>query len=228
MGTQPHVFVHNREHAVDKSAWRAKADEYIQEISRAKAASKWKEYVNNANGKTIWQIKKYITNTPTSTSVPTLNGNAATNEQKSVHFVKPSSRNHLEQSSQISQQIQKAVSDRLAPDKAPHRHEISNRALKSTLPVIEHHLLAIMQVSIRLGHFPKLFKHTATVILRQPRRLDYTKVNAYRPIALENTLGTKVMEVSLQRSLATSLRRMSYCHRTITVDAHGEALRMQR
>ena len=50
-----------------------------------------------------------------------------------------------------------------------------------------------MQASLRLGHFPKPFKHTTTVVLRKPRRPDYTKVKAYRPIALENTLG-KVME----------------------------------
>src|SRR5216117_2534738 len=68
-------------HAMDKAAWRIKANEYTQEIARAKAR-KWKEYVNNANHKTIWQIKKYITNKPTSTFIPTLDGHAATNEQK--------------------------------------------------------------------------------------------------------------------------------------------------
>src|SRR5438552_1152926 len=50
-----------------------------------------------------------------------------------------------------------------------------------------------MQASLRLGHFPKPFKHTTTVVLRKPSKPDYTKVKAYRPIALENTMG-KVME----------------------------------
>jgi len=66
---------------MNKAAWRIKANEYTQEIARAKA-SKWKEYVNNANHKRIWQIKKYITNKPTSTFIPTLDGHTATNEQK--------------------------------------------------------------------------------------------------------------------------------------------------
>jgi hypothetical protein len=50
-----------------------------------------------------------------------------------------------------------------------------------------------MQTSLRLGYFPKAFKPTTMVILRKPSRPDYTKAKAYRPIALENTLG-KVME----------------------------------
>ena len=180
----------------------------MQETSRAKT-NKWKEYVNNANGKTIWQIKKYITNTPTSTFVPTLNGNAATNEQKVRALLKaffpspppadltaiPSAvySEEVPYEAQITiQQIREAV-NRLAPDKAPSSDEISNRVLKNVLPVIENHLLALMQASIRLAHFPKPFKHTTTVVLRKPSRPDYTKVKAYRPIALENTLG-KVME----------------------------------
>ena len=28
-------------------------------------AGKWREYVNDADNKSIWQIKKYITNLPT-------------------------------------------------------------------------------------------------------------------------------------------------------------------
>jgi len=58
-----------------------------------------------------------------------------------------------------------------------------------------------MQASIRLGHFPKPFKHTTTVVLRKPSKPDYTKVKAYRPIALENTLG-KIMESIMAENLS--------------------------
>ena len=50
-----------------------------------------------------------------------------------------------------------------------------------------------MQASINLGHFPKCFKNTDTIVLRKPAKPDYTQAKAYRPIALENTLG-KVLE----------------------------------
>jgi ribonuclease HI len=195
-------------HAIDKAAWRTKADEYVQEIAHAKV-SKWKEYVNNVNNKTIWQVKRYVTNIPTSTFVPTLDGHAATNEQKIValqkaFFPKPPPADltdiplaaYPEEAPYEAQvtirQIRETI-NRLAPDKAPGPDEISNIVLKNTLPVIEHHLQTLMQASLRLGHFPKSFKHTTTVVLRKPSKPDYTKVKAYRPIALENTLG-KVME----------------------------------
>src|SRR5216117_692741 len=155
-------------HAVDKAAWKDKANEYEEESARAKV-SKWKEYVNNADGKTIWQIKKYITNIPTSTFIPTLNGHAATYEQKvnalrKAFFPKPPladltdipSAVHPQEipyEAQITiQQIREAV-NRLAPDKAPGPDEISNRVLKNALPAIEHHLQALMQASLKLGHF---------------------------------------------------------------------------
>src|SRR5438552_9345349 len=49
------------------------------------------------------------------------------------------------------------------------------------------------QASINLGHFPSCFKTTTTIIMRKPQKPNYTKPNAYRPIALESTLG-KVLE----------------------------------
>ena len=52
-----------------------------------------------------------------------------------------------------------------------------------------------MQASIDLGYFPKSFKQMNTVVLRNPGKPDYTVIKAYRPIALENTLG-KILESS--------------------------------
>ena len=43
------------------------------------------------------------------------------------------------------------------------------------------------------GHFPQPFKETITLVLRKPNKPNYTKPNAYRPIALESTIG-KVLE----------------------------------
>jgi len=77
-------------HEEDKKAWRKKADEYTKEISKAKTA-KWREYVNGADNKSIFQIKKYITNTPTQAIIPTLNGNLSTHEEKVATFQKTSS-----------------------------------------------------------------------------------------------------------------------------------------
>jgi len=203
-------------HAADKAAWRAKANEYTEGIAQAKT-SKWREYVNNADRKTIYQIKKYVTNIPTPTFIPTLNDHEATNEQKvtalrKAFFPKPPPADlkdiptaeypqEVPYEAQITlRQIREAV-NRLALDKAPGPDEISNRVLKNTLPVTENHLRALMQASLRLGYYPKPFKHTTTVVLRKPSRPDYTKVKAYRPIALENTLG-KVMESVITETIS--------------------------
>ena len=51
------------------------------EIRRAKE-KKWREYVENADDKSIFEIQRYITNTPTQTMIPTLNDRAATHEEK--------------------------------------------------------------------------------------------------------------------------------------------------
>ena len=205
-------------HEIDKAAWRAKANKYASDITRAKETT-WKEFVNNADGKTIWQIKKYIDNIPTSSFVPTLEEKATTNEQKvkvlqNAFFPPPPSAKladihqmeyspEAQHNSQISiRQIREAI-NQLTSDKAPGPDEITNRVLKHALPVIENHLQTLMQASINRGYFPKSFKITTTVVLRKPGKPDYTKAKAYRPIALENTLG-KVME-SIMASIMSYL-----------------------
>jgi hypothetical protein len=89
-------------------------------------------------------------------------------------------------------QLENAI-NKLASKKAPGPDEISNQVLKKNFDVIQHHLLALAQASMNTGHFPTPFKTTTTVVLRKPMKPDYTKPNAYRPIALENTIG-KVLE----------------------------------
>ena len=191
-----------------KEAWRNKANEYKCEIKKAKRDT-WKKFVNDANPETIWQINNYITNTPISTFVPTLDTNATTYKQKinalrKVFFPKPPPADlsdippatypqEASYDTTISVgQIRKAI-NKLAPGKAPGPDEISNKVLKETLPIIEQHLQILMQASVNTGHFPKPFKHTTTIVLRKPGKPDYTVSKAYRPIALENTLG-KVLE----------------------------------
>ena len=82
---------------------------------------------------------------------------------------------------------------RAAPNKAPGPDKITNLVLQHALQKIELHLLAIMQASLDLGCFPSAFKETITAVLRKPSKPDYTLPKAYRPIALENTIG-KIFE----------------------------------
>jgi hypothetical protein len=90
------------------------------------------------------------------------------------------------------QQVARAI-EKLAPKKALGPDSISNLVLKKTFPIIKHHIMALAQASVNTGHFPTLFKSTTIVVLRKLCKLDYTKPNAYRSIALENILE-KVLE----------------------------------
>ena len=148
-------------------------------------------------------------NTYIPTFIPTLEKDAATMKQKTselqkAFFPKPPAADLTDITDSVYpqevpfecqitiRQVQEAINN-LAPDKAPGPDEITNRVLKNALPTIEHHLQALMQASLNLGHFPRPFKQTITVMLRKPNKPDYTKVKAYRPMALECTLG-KAME----------------------------------
>jgi hypothetical protein len=55
---------------IDKTAWKAKEKERDHAIEKARM-DKWREFVNKADGKTIYQIKDYITNIPTPIFIPT-------------------------------------------------------------------------------------------------------------------------------------------------------------
>ena len=169
----------------------------------------WRDFVEKADEKSIWKIKKYMDSTPMTMYIPTLNNSATTNEEKAKEFKEaffppppPADLTDIREIDypepvpcciQITmQQLQRAV-EKLAPDKAPGPDEISNRVLKQVLPEIKHHLLALAQASLNIGHFPTPFKVTTTVVLRKPCKPDYTKPKAYRLIALENTIG-KILE----------------------------------
>ena len=142
--------------------------------------------------------------------VLTLQGDATTNDQKANAFQKvffPSSstanisdindptiyRFRAPYSFNITkQQIQTAI-EKLASNKTPSSDEISNKVLKECYDKIQNHILVLAQASLKVGHFPTCFKKTITAVLRKPNKPNYTKPNAYRPIALENTIG-KLLE----------------------------------
>ena len=214
-------------HETDRKAWRRKANEYTKEIREAKK-KKWREYTSEADGKSIWQIKEYITKPPTQNVIPTLNGTSKTHQQKTealrqTFFPPPppanltdirssgkSSESESESEEQPEeipytsaitiQQIRRAV-NKTAPNKAPGPDGIPNAVIKKALPHIEWHLRTIMQASINLGYFPKAFKETKTVVIRKSGKPDYTVPKAYRPIALENTMG-KIMESIIAESIS--------------------------
>jgi len=169
----------------------------------------WQKFVGEADERSIWKVNKYLNSIPTNTYIPTLEGQAATNTQKtdtlSKTFFPPPPPADLSDIPNASYpdpvptnlnitmaQVERAI-DKLAPNKAPGPDEIPNHILKRCCSVLQHHILALAQQSMSTGHFPQPFKETITLVLRRPNKPNYTKPNAYRPIALESTVG-KVLE----------------------------------
>ena len=89
-------------------------------------------------------------------------------------------------------QVKRAI-DKLTLNKALGPDEIFNHILKRCFSSLQHHIFALAEQSMTIGHFPQPFRETITLVLWKPNKLNYTKPNAYRPIALESTLG-KVLE----------------------------------
>ena len=197
---------------VDEIEWQMMTTQYKREIKKAKE-KQWREFVEEADERSIWTVKKYIDSPPSPHYISTIN-NATSNEDKMEEFratfFPPPPPAILEDinnatyplpapcNAQITQfQIQSAI-NKLSPKKAPGPDEINNLALKKTYETTHRHLHALVQASITLGHFPAPFKNTTTIILRKPMKPDYTKPNAYRPIALENTLGKVIESVMME------------------------------
>jgi len=215
-------------------AWQEKKNEYRQKVKEAKEKT-WKDFVSKADQRTIWTIKKYVDTTPTPSYIPTLNERAASNEEKAAEFQAaffppppPADVTDINDSTKYPEPIQCSTTitmqqitnaiNKLAPDKAPGPDEITNRVLKKIFPTIQHHLHALAQASFDAGHFPTPFKTTTTVILRKPGKPDYTNPKAYRPIALENTLG-KVLE----SVIAELLSYITETHELLPPQHYGKA-----
>jgi len=166
---------------------RAKSNEYSAKIARAKEKC-WQQFVQNANGKSIWDIKKYLASSPSQTIIPTLEDtnsfkNMTTILQNSF-FPQPPLADLSDIQARTSypsatpanlnitvEQIRRAVS-KPAPNKAPGPDQITNKVLQQALPLIEEWLQRILQATINLGHFPILLKKTTTIVLRKPGKPD--------------------------------------------------------
>ena len=89
---------------------------------------------------------------------------------------------------------------RLKPDTAPGPDGITNRIVKACSEKLSDLLTPLFQACIDQAYHPRAFKTANTITLRKIDKDDYTAPNAYRPIALLNTLG-KVMESIMSKKI---------------------------
>src|SRR5437773_10295660 len=113
----------------------------------------WQKFISEADEHSIWKVNKYLNSTPTNTFIPTLEGEAATNEQKTntlkkIFFPSPppadlrdipnaSYPDSVPMNLSITMTQVKRAIDKLAPNKAPGPDEIPNRILKRCLSILQ-------------------------------------------------------------------------------------------
>ncbi|MBW0544884.1 hypothetical protein O181_084599 [Austropuccinia psidii MF-1] len=95
--------------------------------------------------------------------------------------------------------IKNAIEE-LPNKKAPGPDGIPNELIKISKPLLTMHLLYLYNACLRQGNYPNIWKETRTAIIRKAAKEDYTDPNAYRPIALLDTLG-KLFKKIINRRL---------------------------
>ncbi|GAA5990750.1 hypothetical protein JCM10908_003217, partial [Rhodotorula pacifica] len=73
--------------------------------------------------------------------------------------------------------------------------------LQQLWPVLRERLLPLYAASLRLGHLPRSWRDAVGIVLRKPKKGDYSLAKAYRLIAFEKT-SAKVLEAIVAQRLA--------------------------
>lgn len=187
----------------------------------------WRTWLEEATDRTVWQANKYVTQEPgsaTASRTPDLqgpNGLATTNEEKSdtllhTFFPPPPPADlgdtdnfeypePLESQVITEREVEEAI-EALSPYKAPGPNTIPNIAIKSSCDIFLTPLTHLFNACLDVGHQPAHWKIFTTITLRKPQKPDYSLPKAYRPIALEDTVG-KVMESVIARRLSALAER---------------------
>jgi Reverse transcriptase (RNA-dependent DNA polymerase) len=116
--------------------------------------------------------------------------------------------------------IERAVR-KAAPNTAPGTDGITNGILQKVLDLILPILCQLFNSSLDLGHFPRHFRQSITVVLRKPGKDDYSMPKSYRPIALLNTLSK-----ALEAIIATRLMYLAdYYNLLLQMHIKGRKMR---
>ena len=78
--------IHNRTRSnVDWVEFKKKRNEFNKKVRNAKYKT-WREFVEAVDDESIWTVNNYMNSKPKQHYIPTINGTAATNEEKARYF----------------------------------------------------------------------------------------------------------------------------------------------
>ena len=101
-------------------------------------------------------------------------------------------------------------------DKALGVNGIPSRFLKQVLEVFLPHFTCLFQACLNLGYYFKKFQTANTIVLKKPRKEDYSLAKSYRPIALLDTLGKALETIFTQR-----LSNLAKTHNLLPIQQMG-------
>ena len=78
--------------------------------------------------------------------------------------------------------------EKLFNKKALGLDRIANKVLKEVYKELALYLTEVFTTVVHLRYYPKIRKSITTVALYKDSKADYSLINSYRPIALENTI----------------------------------------
>ena len=78
--------------------------------------------------------------------------------------------------------------EKLLNGKAVGLNKIANKVLKEVYKELAPYLVKAFTVIVHLGYYPKIKKSITTVALYKDGKADYSLINSYHPITLENTI----------------------------------------
>ena len=201
----------------DHQNWITACRIYQEQLTIQKR-NHWRNFLANIEDRTLYTAAKFTTKTPTPRHIPpikTSNGLMANTPQDqaavfhSTFFAPPAppdlsdigdspTYNQLRFSNITITELDQAI-QRMSPNKAPGPDNIPVLVLQKVWPCIRSPLLDIFTACIRIGFYPTLWRTATSLILRKPKRPDYSAPNAYRPIALLSTMGKLLEAVVAQR-----------------------------
>lgn len=197
------------------SEMRIKRRAWTRMIETVKAAH-WKDFLDQANSRTVWRTKPYLERRDDYANIPALKSGdreVTDNEDKArvlmesffppnepppPEFIVPPKEIPWEPITEME------ITNTLRRAKkrtAPGADGLPMLVWQHLWPYLSESITRIFTASVDLGHYPRLWKTAKIVVLRKSGKPDYTSPGAYRPISLLNTLG-KLLEGVIARRLS--------------------------
>ena len=179
----------------------------------------YEEVVKNATATTFWEMRKWTTGSRQYPSPPLSRGVGAdlaiTHADKCnvlraallppppiltnppVFNLEPSA-DDAEWTPVTLEEVRTAIFQAKA-NNAPGISGMTGAAYRQAWKVASREIFLILSVAAHIGHHPKPFRKSICVVLRKPKKPDYSLPNAYHPIQLLEVLGKALERIQADR-----------------------------